>query len=119
MPKINLADKFSQFDEHWTPKIIGEVDDYEVKIVKLQGEFVWHSHADADELFLVLGGSMSIAFRDRQEELTAGEMIVVPRGVEHRPSAAEECRVLILERRGVVNTGDADSALTVLQPERI
>ena len=113
MDPVNLAAKFDQFSERWSPRIVGRVDDYDVKIVKLEGEFVWHKHDGEDELFLVLDGVMSIEMRDRTVELGAGEMFVVPRGVEHRPFAASECRALLFERRGVVNTGDApEGALT-------
>jgi len=105
--RINLADKLARFSDHWSPKLIETVDGYEVKIVKLQGDFVWHKHDDADELFLVMKGRLHMDFRDRQEVLEAGEMIVVPKGVEHKPSAPTECEILLLERAGVVNTGDA------------
>ncbi len=113
MDPVNLAAKFAQFSEHWSPKIVGRVDDYDVKIVKIEGEFVWHKHDDEDELFLVIDGAMSIEMRDETVDLKAGEMFVVPRGVEHKPMAAVECQALLFERRGVVNTGDAPTgALT-------
>lgn len=113
MDPVNLAAKFAEFSERWSPKIVGRVDDYDVKIVKLEGEFVWHKHDDEDEMFLVVDGEMSIEMRDRKVSLTAGEMFVVPRGVEHKPFAERECQALLFERRGVVNTGDAPaSALT-------
>ncbi len=105
--RINLGEKLALFSDFWAPRVIARVDDYEVKLVKLQGDFVWHRHPAADELFLVLGGRLRMDFRDRQTELGEGEMIVVPAGVEHKPFAAEECRILLLERRGTVNTGDA------------
>jgi len=105
--RINLAEKLALFSDLWSPRVIETVDDYEVKLVKLQGDFVWHCHAAADELFLVLDGRLRMDFRDRQTELGEGEMIVVPAGVEHKPFAAAECRILLLERRGTVNTGDA------------
>ncbi len=107
MDKVNLAEKFAAFDEHWSPRIVGRVDDYEVKIVKIEGDFVWHKHDDADELFYVIDGALRMDFRDRSVDVAAGEMIVVPRGIEHKPFAAEECRVMLLERAGLVNTGDA------------
>ena len=118
--RINLAEKLAAFSEHWSPKLVDTVDDYDIKLVKLKGDFVWHRHAEEDELFLVLKGSFRMDFRDRQVDLTAGEMIVVPRGVEHKPYAESECEVLLLERRGVVNTGDAaPGALTRATIERI
>lgn len=120
MDKVNLAEKFALFDDHWSPKLVGGIDDYDIKLVKLAGEFVWHKHAEEDEMFLVVDGQMSIDFRDRSVELTEGELLVVPKGVEHRPRADHECRVLVLERRGVLNTGDApDSELTRHSLDRI
>jgi mannose-6-phosphate isomerase-like protein (cupin superfamily) len=113
MDKVNLAEKFAAFSEHWSPKIVGAVDDYEIKLVKVEGDFVWHSHAEEDELFLVIEGELTIALRDRDVTLRPGEFFVVPKGVEHKPSAAAECKVLLLERKGAVNTGDAkESDLT-------
>ena len=118
--RINLAEKLAAFSEHWSPKLVDTVDDYDIKLVKLKGDFVWHRHAEEDELFLVLKGSFRMDFRDRQVDLAAGEMIVVPRGVEHKPYAESACDVLLLERRGVVNTGDAaPGALTRATIERI
>ncbi len=105
--RINLKEKLSAVTEHWHPALVDTIDDYEIKIVKLLGDFVWHKHANEDELFVVLNGSFRMDFRDRQVTLRAGEMIVVPRGTEHKPYAETECEVLVLERRGVVNTGDA------------
>jgi len=120
LEKVSIANKLSLFSEHWSPKIIGEVDDYEIKLVKVQGDFVWHKHEDADELFLVVKGTLDMDFRDRREVLEAGELIVVPKGVEHKPHATEECQILLLERKGLVNTGDAEkSALTSDVTERI
>ena len=109
---INFADKFARFHDRWSPKVVAEMNDYQFKLVRLQGEFVWHSHADTDEVFVVIEGSMAIDFRDGRVELKAGEMVVVPRGVEHKPCARDECRVMLIEPRGVVNTGDAGGALT-------
>ena len=109
---INLQDKFSLFGDHWSPKVIAEMNDYQFKLVKVQGEFVWHDHQDTDEMFMVLDGSLDIDFRDGKVTLNTGEMYVVPKGVEHRPVAVEECRILIVEPKGVVNTGDADGELT-------
>ncbi len=120
MEKVNLAEKFALFDEHWSPKLVGGIDDYDIKLVKIEGEFVWHKHDDEDELFLVVDGQLSIDFRDRTVELSQGEFLVVPRNVEHRPRAERECQVLLLERKGVVNTGDArEGALTRHTLDRI
>jgi mannose-6-phosphate isomerase-like protein (cupin superfamily) len=112
MKKINLEQKFSLFTEHWTPKIIAELNDYQIKIVKVQGDFVWHNHSDTDEFFLVLEGTLFIEFESETMELNAGELYVVPKGVQHRPYAQEECRVMLIEPQGVVNTGEASSELT-------
>ncbi|MEM9602554.1 MAG: cupin domain-containing protein [Pseudomonadota bacterium] len=110
--KINLSDKLGLFNAHWSPRVIAEMNDYQFKVVKVAGEFVWHAHDDTDETFVVLKGRLGIAFRDRTVELDEGEMIVVPRGVEHKPFAATECHVLLIEPRGVVNTGEAGGELT-------
>jgi len=117
--KINIAEKFASFSEQWAPKIVGTVDDYEVKIVKLEGDFVWHSHAETDELFLVVDGDLRMDFRDRKVPVEAGEMIVVPKGVEHKPYAARECQVILLERRGLANTGDGPASARTRAPEPI
>ena len=118
--KVSLAEKFSFFSERWRPKSVGLIDDYEVKIVKIEGDFTWHKHDDADEIFLVFDGRFRMDFRDRQVELTKGEMIIVPRGVEHKPYAEDECQVVLFERQGIVNTGDAaGTALTAPGTERI
>jgi len=109
---LNFADKLSQFSEHWSPRVIAEMNDYQFKLVKIQGEFVWHDHPDTDEVFLVLSGSMQIEFRDGSVALSAGEMYVVPKGVEHKPVAEHECRLLLIEPEGVVNTGDAEGEMT-------
>jgi mannose-6-phosphate isomerase-like protein (cupin superfamily) len=119
MEKVNLAEKFASFSERWAPKIVGTIDDYEVKIVKIAGDFVWHSHADADEMFLVVEGELRMDFRDRQVKVGSGEMIVVPKGVEHKPFAAAECKMMLLERRGVANTGDGPAGPRTRAPERI
>ena len=112
MEKVNLAQKLALFGEHWSPRIVADVNDCQVKLAKFQGEFVWHQHDHEDELFLVLEGRLRMDFRDRQVWLERGELIVVPRGVEHRPHTDAECRVLLVEPRGVFNTGDAGGALT-------
>ena len=109
---VNLADRFAQFTDQWSPKVIARVNDYEIKAVRLEGEFVWHQHDDTDELFLVLDGQLTIQLRDREVRLGPGELFVVPRGVEHCPQAEHEVRALLLEPRGVVNTGDAGGELT-------
>ena len=109
---INLTQKLALFSDHWSPRVIAEMNDYQFKLVKLQGEFVWHNHPDTDEVFIVIAGEMSIAFRDGQVNLKAGEMFVVPKGVEHKPIALQECQMLLIEPRGVVNTGDAGGDLT-------
>ena len=109
---INLRDKLARFGEHWSPKVVAELNDYQLKVVKICGEFVWHRHDDTDELFLVVDGRMAIELRDGRVELAAGELYVVPRGVEHRPVAAAECQVLLIEPRGTVNTGAAGGAYT-------
>ena len=112
MKKINLEDKLSKFSEHWSPKVIAEMNDYQFKLVKIEGEFVWHEHPDTDEVFIVIEGTMHIEFEDRTIELREGEMLVVPKGVRHKPYAEEECKVMLVEPRGVVNTGDAEGDLT-------
>ncbi|MEO5596391.1 MAG: cupin domain-containing protein [Lysobacteraceae bacterium] len=109
---INLVRKLATFSEHWSPRVIAEMNDYQFKLVKLEGEFVWHTHVDTDEVFMVIEGEMQIRFRDRDVLLKAGEMYVVPKGVEHITRAARECSALIIEPRGVVNTGDHGGELT-------
>ena len=109
---INLAQKFAKFAEHWSPRIITQMNDYHFKLVKLQGEFVWHSHADTDEVFIVIDGALRINFQDGSVELKAGEMFVVPKGVEHKPWAEKECQVMLVEPAGTVNTGNTGGELT-------
>lgn len=108
---VNLAEKLSKFSEHWSPRVVAEMNDYQIKVVKIQGEFVWHDHKDTDEVFLVLKGKMSIEFRDSVVQLAEGEMYVVPKGVEHKPFAESECQVLLIEPSGVTNTGEAGGEL--------
>jgi len=103
---INFQQKLSLFTEQWTPKVVAEMNDYQFKMVKLQGDFVWHSHEHTDEAFLVLEGQLRIDFRDGAVEIGPGEMYVVPKAVEHKPFAAEEVKLLLIEPRGVLNTGD-------------
>jgi mannose-6-phosphate isomerase-like protein (cupin superfamily) len=112
MVKINLQDKFSKFSEQWTPKVIAEMNDYQFKLVKIEGEFVWHNHSDTDEVFIVIEGKMFIEFEDETIELNQGEMYVVPKGVQHKPYAEQECKVMLVEPKGVVNTGEASGDLT-------
>ena len=112
MKSINFQDKLSKFSDHWSPKVIAEMNDYQFKLAKLEGEFVWHNHPDTDEVFIVIEGSMYIELEDGLVELNAGEMYVVPKGVMHRPYAENECKIMLVEPRRVVNTGDADSELT-------
>lgn len=103
---INLQGKLSRFSEHWSPKIIAQMNDYHFKIAKVQGEFVWHDHPETDEVFIVLKGQLQIQFRDGSVLLNEGEMFVVKKGVEHKPVAEEECHILLVEPAGTVNTGD-------------
>lgn len=119
MEVINLARKLSLFSDHWHPRIVGELNGQHVKLARLQGEFVWHDHTDEDELFLVLKGRLRMEFRDRTVELGEGEMLIVPRGVEHRPIAEEEVHVLLFEPASTRHTGDVEHALTRHQLERI
>ena len=109
---INLKEKLKLISEHWTPKVIAEMNDYQLKVVKLKGDFIWHKHDNTDELFLCVDGEMKIELRDGWITLSSGELFVVPRGVEHKPVAEKECEVLLIEPRGVVNTGDVESDLT-------
>lgn len=102
---INLSEKFKLFDERWRPKVIAEMNDYQFKVVKVEGDFVWHDHKDTDETFIVLEGALRIDFRDGAVHLSAGEMFVVPKGVEHKPCAEREVKLLLVEPRGVFNTG--------------
>ena len=107
---INLREKLGQFSDQWAPKIIAEMDGFAFKLAKLEGDFVWHSHPETDETFLVIEGALRIDFRDGQTTVGPGEMIVVPRGVEHKPFAESECHVMLIEREGTVNTGDAPTS---------
>ena len=102
---INLAAKYALFNEQWAPKVIAQMNDYQFKVVKIEGDFIWHSHADTDETFIVLEGELRIDFRDGAVQISQGEMYVVPRGVEHKPYAHQEVRLLLIEPCGVLNTG--------------
>jgi mannose-6-phosphate isomerase-like protein (cupin superfamily) len=119
MDKVNLAQKFGLFQEYWSPKIAGELNDSHVKLVKLKGEFVWHQHDTEDELFLVVKGSLLIKLRDRDIFLEEGEFVIIPRGVEHLPIAEEEAHVLLLEPKTTLNTGSIRNERTVADLERI
>ncbi len=114
---VDLNAKFALFSEQWSPKLVARLNDYEVKLVKVQGDFVWHTHDDTDELFLVVEGSLTIQLRDRDVTLGPGQLFVVPRGVEHCPRADDEVKVLLLEPAGVVNTGEAGGELTAVVEE--
>ncbi|MGB2768197.1 MAG: cupin domain-containing protein [Candidatus Zixiibacteriota bacterium] len=109
---INLKEKLAKLSEHWSPKIIAQMNDYHFKLVKFQGDFIWHSHNDTDETFIVLDGEMSIDFRDGKVDLKPGEMYVVPKGVEHKPFAKNECQIMLVEPAGTPNTGNVDGDLT-------
>lgn len=115
--KVNLKDKLAQFTEQWSPKIVGDMDGFQFKVAKLEGDFVWHSHPDTDEAFLVLEGELRIDFRDGAVQLQAGEMTIVPKGVEHKPFAEAECHLMILVREGTVNTGTAPVSDRTADPD--
>ncbi len=119
MHKVNLAEKFARFTDHWSPKIVGELNGQQVKLAKFQGEFVWHHHDHEDELFLVMRGAFRMEFRDRTVELQAGEFLIVPRGVEHRPVAEHEVEVLLFEPASTINTGNAGGERTVHELEKL
>ena len=109
---INIGKKFSKFDGHWSPRVIAEMNDYQFKLAKVKGEFIWHTHTDTDEVFIVIEGSLDIEFRDGRVRLETGEMFVVPKGVEHKPVAEHECRIMMIEPKGTINTGEVSGALT-------
>ena len=109
---INFSEKLKIFSDLWQPRVIAEMNDYQFKLVKIKEEFVWHKHDDTDEVFIVLEGEMEIEFRDGSVEMKAGEMFVIPRHIEHKPVANSECKILLVEPRGVVNTGDSSGELT-------
>lgn len=119
MEKVNLQQKFSIFSEHWSPKIVGELNGQHVKLAKLKGEFVWHKHDEEDELFFVVKGSLKMEYRDRTIEVNKNEFLIVPRGVEHKPVAKEEVWVMLFEPTSTLNTGDAKSDLTKNDLDRI
>ena len=109
---INLAEKFGLLTEQWSPRVIAEMNDYQFKVVKLEGDFVWHSHKETDETFVVLEGDLRIDFRDGAVQIAAGELFIVPKGIEHKPYAAKEVKLMLIEPRGVLNTGDAGGERT-------
>ena len=117
--KINFTQKLSTFRDHWSPKIIAQMNENHFKLAKIKGEFVWHSHPETDEVFIVLEGEFEMRLRDNTLHLTAGEMCVIPKGVEHCPAAQEECAILLVEPVGTVNTGDAGGELTAAHDEWI
>jgi mannose-6-phosphate isomerase-like protein (cupin superfamily) len=117
--KINLAEKFARFTDQWSPKIVADLNDSHVKLAKVQGEFVWHRHAEEDELFIVVEGELTIELRDGQVTLGPGEMVVIPRGVEHRPVAKEEVQLMLIEPKAIRHTGDVVSERTVHEYARI
>jgi mannose-6-phosphate isomerase-like protein (cupin superfamily) len=119
MDRVNLAAKFRLFDEYWSPKIVGELNDAYVKLVKIKGEFVWHHHETEDELFFVVKGRLLLKFRDREVWVEEGEFVIVPRGVEHLPVAAEETHVMLLEPKSTLNTGNVRNERTVSELDRI
>ena len=111
---INLKEKLAKFSDHWSPKIIAQMNDYHFKLVKFQGDFVWHIHSDTDEVFIVLNGEMSIEFRDGRVNLKQGELFVVPKGAEHKTYAEKECEIMLVEPAGTINTGDTGGDLTAV-----
>ena len=119
MEKVNIAEKFARFEDHWSPRIVGDLNGQHVKLVKFQGEFVWHHHDHEDELFLVIKGRFRMDFRDRSVWLEEGEFLIVPRGVEHRPVAEYEVHVLLFEPAGPLNTGEVTNERTVTDPSRL
>ena len=112
MKKINLKSKFQEFTDQWSPKVIEEMNDYQFKLVKIENDFTWHKHDDTDETFLVIEGKMGIEFEDQTIELSEGEMIVVPKGIKHKPYADKEAKIMIIEPKGVTNTGDVTNDFT-------
>ena len=112
MKKINFKSKFQKFDEHWSPKVIAEMNDYQLKLVKIERDFIWHQHDETDEVFIVIEGKIFIEFKDEIVEINEGEMIVVPNGVKHKPYSEEEAKIMLIEPTGTVNTGDIKDRLT-------
>ena len=112
MNKINLKEKLSKFSKYWSPKVIAEMNDYHFKLVKIKGEFIWHNHKNTDEVFIVIKGTMKIEFKDGTVDLSEGEMFVIPKGFEHKPYSKNECEIMIVEPKDIVNTGDSGGKLT-------
>lgn len=119
MDKVNVAEKFQKVSSYWKPGIIGSLNGQHVKIAKIKGEFIWHSHENEDELFMVIKGRIIIRLRDREIELNEGELFIVPRGVEHQPYAPEEAQILMFEPAGTLNTGNVQNERTVEQPKQL
>ena len=119
MVPVNIGEKLAAFADHWSPKIVGELNGQQVKLAKLKGTFVWHSHAEEDELFYVLRGTLTMEFRDRTVTVRENEFLIVPRGVEHRPSAEEEVSVMLFEPASTLNTGDTVNEFTKEHPDRL
>jgi mannose-6-phosphate isomerase-like protein (cupin superfamily) len=117
--KVNLSEKFSRFSDHWSPKIVGELNDSYVKLVRVKGEFVWHHHENEDEMFFVVKGRLRIRLRDRDVEINPGEFFIVPKGVDHLPVAEEETHILLLEPKSTLNTGNVRSERTVDKLQRM
>ena len=109
---ININDKLNKFSDLWSPRVIAEMNDYQFKLAKVKGEFVWHSHKETDETFIVLDGELLIEFRDKKIKLNKGELYIVPKGVEHKPYAENECHIMLIEPKGIINTGDKSTKLT-------
>lgn len=119
MNKINISEKFASFDTHWDPKIVAELNGQHVKLVKFKGEFDWHKHDNADEMFLVIKGSFCMQFLNKSVKINEGEFIIIPKGIEHCPKSEQEVQVMLFEPAGLINTGDVESSNTVHEPERI
>ena len=109
---ININDKLNKFSDLWSPKVIAEMNDYQFKLAKVKGEFVWHSHEETDETFIVLHGELLIEFRDKKIRLNKGELYIVPKGIEHKPYAENECHIMLIEPKGIINTGEKSTKLT-------
>ena len=112
MKKINFKSKFQKFEDHWSPKVIAEMNDYQFKLVRIKKDFIWHKHDETDEVFIVMEGKIFIEFEDEVVEINKGEMIVVPKGVKHKPYAEKEAKIMLIEPRGIVNTGERENKLT-------
>tara|TARA_B100001173_G_C15919843_1_gene517984 strand:+ start:20 stop:385 length:366 start_codon:yes stop_codon:yes gene_type:complete len=110
--KVNINNKFRNFTDLWSPKVIAEMNNYQFKLAKIKGSFIWHSHDETDEVFIVMDGTLDIHLRDKKIHLQKGEMYVVPQGVEHKPEAEKECKIMLIEQKGTVNTGDLSNNLT-------